>query len=102
MQSSKVSPSQNEIDKLNQKVNEVTDLNLRVAQYEQEKIRLEELNSKLLDDLETAQKQIQEKTDRVAAEKCQEIEKIKWEWEKEKSVSNVTFTLLSQLRLLYT
>lgn len=67
-------------------LNEMTDLNLRVEQIEQEKSRLQELNEKLLGDVEATQNQIQEETDRVAAEKCQEIEKIKWEWQKEKSV----------------
>lgn len=75
----------NELEKITQKLNEMTDLNLRVEQIEQEKSRLQELNEKLFGDVEATQKQIQEETDRVAAEKCQEIEKIKWEWQKEKS-----------------
>lgn len=86
------SPSQNELERSNHKLNEMSNLNLRVAQLEEEKIQLEELNGKLVGDLEETQKHVQEETDRIAAEKCQEIEKIKWEWQKEKNVSKVTFT----------
>lgn len=76
---------------MNQEIDGMADLNLRVEQLGKENIRLEELNGKLLRDVEATQRQVQEETDRVAAEKCQEIEKIKWEWQKEKSVSKVTY-----------
>ncbi|KAG0721517.1 GRIP1-associated protein 1 [Chionoecetes opilio] len=75
----------NKLQEINGKVNEMSDLNMKVTQLEQEKVLMKESSEKLLEDVQSAHRQVQEATDRVTAEKCQEIEKIKWEYKNEKS-----------------
>ncbi|MPC08320.1 GRIP1-associated protein 1 [Portunus trituberculatus] len=67
------------------KIMELSDLNTKLMQLQQEKITLMEFNEKLKGDVEVAQKKAQEDLDRVTAEKCQDIENLKWEYKKEKS-----------------
>ncbi|XP_045128923.1 GRIP1-associated protein 1-like isoform X2 [Portunus trituberculatus] len=78
--------SQNQhLKEIDGKIMELSDLNTKLMQLQQEKITLMEFNEKLKGDVEVAQKKAQEDLDRVTAEKCQDIENLKWEYKKEKS-----------------
>lgn len=72
---------------MNEKLNEVMDLKENVRSLEGQKSQLQEENTKLLEDLEAAHKLTQEEINRVTAEKLQEMQDMRNNWDEERKVS---------------
>lgn len=89
-----LSQIQDQLQDVSKKVNEIMDLKENVRLLEQEKCKLQQETCRLLGDLEAAHKLTQEETNRVTAEKLQEMEELKYKWEEERKVSKVMILVL--------